>query len=180
MKIAFVTFGCRLNRAESLDLEARYRTAGHEIIDLGSVPQPSVPQPSQSSGPVPKTTGTVPKTTGTVPDLILVRGCSVTAKAQRDCEKAIAHLRTQFPTAEVRPIGCLPNAGPVPTIGPVPPKNMGKNRAFLHQNCENLPFIQIFAPAQKTSSAVTRRRALLPSGNRKLFWALCRHCDGAV
>ena len=124
MKIAFVTFGCRLNRAESLDLEVRYRAAGHEIIDLGSVPQPSVPQPSQSSGSVPKTTGTVPKTTGTVPDLILVRGCSVTAKAQRDCEKSIAHLRTQFPTAEVRPIGCLPNAGSVPTIGPVP-QNVG-------------------------------------------------------
>ena len=32
MKVAFVTFGCRLNRAESLDLEARYRAAGHEII----------------------------------------------------------------------------------------------------------------------------------------------------
>ena len=119
MKIAFVTFGCRLNRAESLDLEARYRTAGHEIIDLGSVPQPS-----QSSGTVPKTSGTVPILTGSIPDLILVRGCSVTAKAQRDCEKAIAHLRTQFPTAEVRPIGCLPNAGTVPTLGTVP-KNVG-------------------------------------------------------
>ncbi|MBQ6007863.1 MAG: radical SAM protein [Kiritimatiellae bacterium] len=113
MKVAFVTFGCRLNRAESLDLEARYRAAGHEIIDLGSVPQPSL------------SSGTVPKTSGAVPDLILVRGCSVTAKAQRDCEKSIAHLRTQFPTAEVRPIGCLPNAGPVPTIGPVPPENLG-------------------------------------------------------
>ena len=113
MKVAFVTFGCRLNRAESLDLEARYRAAGHEIIDLGSVPQPSL------------SSGTVPKTSGAVPDLILVRGCSVTAKAQRDCEKAIAHLRTQFPTTEVRPIGCLPNAGPVPTIGPVPPENLG-------------------------------------------------------
>lgn len=131
MKVAFVTFGCRLNRAESLDLEARYRAAGHEIIDLGSVPQPS-----QSSGAAPKASGkrsgAVPKTSGTVPDLILVRGCSVTAKAQRDCEKAIAHLRTQFPTTEVRPIGCLPDAGTVPTIGPVPqnagtvpPKNMG-------------------------------------------------------
>ena len=114
MKVAFVTFGCRLNRAESLDLEARYRAAGHEIIDLGSLPQPS-----QSSGTVPipsvpQPSGPVPDLTGSVPDLILVRGCSVTAKAQRDCEKAIAHLRTQFPTAEVRPIGCLPNAGSVP------------------------------------------------------------------
>lgn len=109
MKVAFVTFGCRLNRAESLDLEAHYRAAGHEIIDLGSVPEPS------------QASGTVPKTSGTVPDLILVRGCSVTAKAQRDCEKTIAHLQTQFPTAEVRPIGCLPNAGTVPNnVGTVP------------------------------------------------------------
>ena len=120
MKVAFVTFGCRLNRAESLDLEAHYRAAGHEIIDLGSVPEPS-----QASETVPKTSGktsgAVPKTSGTVPDLILVRGCSVTAKAQRDCEKTIAHLQTQFPTAEVRPIGCLPNAGTVPNnVGTVP------------------------------------------------------------
>ena len=104
MKVAFVTFGCRLNRAESLDLEARYQSAGHEIIDLGAVPQATIISPS----------GTVP-TVGPVPDLILVRGCSVTAKAQRDCEKAIAHLRAQFPTAEVRPLGCLPNAQPLPT-----------------------------------------------------------------
>ena len=88
MKVAFVTFGCRLNRAESLDLEARYRAAGHEIIDLG--------------GPRSRAAA--------IPDLILVRGCSVTAKAQRDCEKAIAHLRTRFPTSEIRPIGCLPSA----------------------------------------------------------------------
>ena len=52
MKVAFVTFGCRLNRAESLDLEARYRAAGHEIVDLGSVPQ--------SSGTVPKNRGLSP------------------------------------------------------------------------------------------------------------------------
>ena len=32
MKVAFVTFGCRLNRAESLDLEARYRAAGHAVL----------------------------------------------------------------------------------------------------------------------------------------------------
>ena len=106
MKVAFVTFGCRLNRAESLDLEARFRAAGHEIIDLGSVPRHS-----QSSGTVPDLMGSVPTTSGTVPNLILIRGCSVTAKAQRDCEKAIAHLQTQFPTAEVRPIGCLPMRG---------------------------------------------------------------------
>ena len=130
MKVAFVTFGCRLNRAESLDLEARYRAAGHEIIDLGG-PRPVAAEEPVTGGPRSYAAGT--------PDLILVRGCSVTAKAQRDCEKAIAHLRTQFPTAEVRPIGCLPNAGPVPTIGPVPQKNMGKIPGTGPKNLGSVP-----------------------------------------
>ena len=100
MKVAFVTFGCRLNRAESLDLEARYRAAGHEIVDLDMAsPATGSPRPVADN----------------IPDLILVRGCSVTAKAQRDCEKAIAHIRARFPTTEIRPIGCLPNAQPLPT-----------------------------------------------------------------
>ncbi len=156
MKVAFVTFGCRLNRAESLDLEARYRAAGHEIIDLGG-PRPVAaeepvtggPRPVAAEEPVtggprscaaeePVTGGPRSYAAGT-PDLILVRGCSVTAKAQRDCEKAIAHLRTQFPTAEVRPIGCLPNAGPVPTIGPVPQKNMGKIPGTGPKNLGSVP-----------------------------------------
>lgn len=100
MKVAFVTFGCRLNRAESLDLEARYRAAGHEIVDL-DMASPATGWPSHVAD--------------NIPDLVLVRGCSVTAKAQRDCEKAIAHLRTRFPTTEIRPVGCLPNAQLPPT-----------------------------------------------------------------
>jgi len=101
MKVAFVTFGCRLNRAESLDLEARYRTTGHEIIDLESIP------PDME----------------VVPDLILVRGCSVTAKAQRDCEKAIVHLRARFPSTEIRPIGCLTKALHAPMPQPAIPNS---------------------------------------------------------
>ncbi len=138
MKVAFVTFGCRLNHAESLDLEARYRAAGHEIIDLGG------PRPVAAEEPV---TGGPRSCAAETPDLILVRGCSVTAKAQRDCEKAIAHLRTCFPTTEIRPLGCLPNAqstgtvpaismGTVPTISGSVPHNMGPvpmqtSRAYL-------------------------------------------------
>ena len=138
MKVAFVTFGCRLNRAESLDLEARYRAAGHEIIDLGG------PRPVAAEEPV---TGGPRSCAAETPDLILVRGCSVTAKAQRDCEKTIAHLRARFPTSEIRPIGCLPNAqstgtvpaismGTVPTISGSVPHNMGPvpmqtSRAYL-------------------------------------------------
>ena len=38
MRIAFVTFGCRLNRAEALDMEAEALAAGHDIVPLGTVP----------------------------------------------------------------------------------------------------------------------------------------------
>jgi threonylcarbamoyladenosine tRNA methylthiotransferase MtaB len=49
--------------------------------------------------------------TGTVPiDCIIVRGCSVTAKAQHECEKEIARLKRKFPKAEIIPTGCLPGA----------------------------------------------------------------------
>lgn len=85
MTVAFKTFGCRLNRAEALDLEAAVQAAGHTVIDL-------------------------PTGTGPAPDCIVVRGCSVTARAQRDCEKEIAHLQARFPHSRLVVQGCLPNA----------------------------------------------------------------------
>ena len=96
MTVAFKTFGCRLNRAEALDLEADFLAAGHTIVPL----------PSE----------------GSVPDLIIVRGCSVTARAQRDCEKEIEHLRKTFPFSQVIVTGCLPNAGtdPLKSLGTGP------------------------------------------------------------
>ncbi len=99
MKVAFVTFGCRLNRAESLDLEARYRAAGHEIIDLGGPRSCAADEEPAKGGPrscaAEGTGGSSFCSTesggprccaANIPNLILVRGCSVTAKAQRDCE----------------------------------------------------------------------------------------------
>ena len=82
MTVAFKTFGCRLNRAEALDLEASFRAAGHTILQLNE----------------------------RAPDVIVVRCCSVTARAQRDCEKEIAHLRERFPQSRVIITGCHPNS----------------------------------------------------------------------
>lgn len=80
VNVALQTFGCRLNRAEALDHEARLLADGHCVVPLdGGVP----------------------------PDIIVVRGCSVTAKAERDCRKAIARLRLQFPSARIEITGCL-------------------------------------------------------------------------
>ncbi len=80
MNVAFQTFGCRLNRAEALDHEARLLAEGHVAVSLED---------------------------GAPPDLIVVRGCSVTAKAERDCRKAIARLRARFPSASIEITGCL-------------------------------------------------------------------------
>lgn len=95
MNVAFQTFGCRLNRAEALDHEARLNAEGHVTVSLeGDTP----------------------------PDLIVVRGCSVTAKAERDCRKAIARLRARFPSARIEITGCL-NA-PLPSSLPPLPSSL--------------------------------------------------------
>lgn len=78
MKVCFETFGCRLNKAEALQQEADYAAKGWEITD------------SHSDA-----------------DLFIVRGCSVTARAQRDCEKLIDHLKRKYPAKPIRIEGCL-------------------------------------------------------------------------
>ena len=78
MKVCFETFGCRLNRAEALDEEARCAAAGHEIVK-----------------------------THAEADIVVVRGCSVTARAQRDSERLVAHIRRKYPLVKVLVEGCL-------------------------------------------------------------------------
>lgn len=78
MKVCFETYGCRLNKAEALQMEADYLAAGWE-------------------------TTTVHKDA----DLIVVRGCSITQRAQSDCENLIAHLKKHYPNTAVHVCGCL-------------------------------------------------------------------------
>ena len=78
MKVCFETFGCRLNRAEALDQEAEYLAAGWELTD------------SHSDA-----------------DVIVVRGCSVTRRAQRDCEHLIAHIKKKYPLKRLLIEGCI-------------------------------------------------------------------------
>lgn len=81
MKVCFETFGCRLNKAEALQMEAEYLAKGWETTK-----------------------------THKDADLFVVRGCSVTRRAQEDCEKLIAHLRHRYPAKVVRVCGCLSQA----------------------------------------------------------------------
>jgi threonylcarbamoyladenosine tRNA methylthiotransferase MtaB len=111
MNICFDTFGCRLNRAEALEDEARSLAKGHHVVS------------SHAEA-----------------DLIVIRGCSVTARAQHDCEKLVAHLHENYPGKRVFLTGCLPNAKKldisslsragkdIPVAAPVPKRTA---RAYL-------------------------------------------------
>ena len=78
MKVCFETFGCRLNKAEALQMEADYLADGWEVTTKHSDA-----------------------------NLFVVRGCSVTARAQYECEKLIAHLRRHYPATQLRILGCI-------------------------------------------------------------------------
>lgn len=81
MKVCFETFGCRLNRAEALEEEAKYIARGWTVTKSHADAH-----------------------------LIIVRGCSVTARAQHDCEKTIEHLKKKYPHVRVIVTGCLAKA----------------------------------------------------------------------
>ena len=81
MKVCFETFGCRLSRAEALEDEAKYLARGWERTESHADAQ-----------------------------LIVVRGCSVTARAQKDCERLIDHIKRKYPFKRVLVTGCLPSA----------------------------------------------------------------------
>lgn len=105
MKVRFETFGCRLNRAEALQREADFLAAGWERVDDFMDA-----------------------------DLVVVRGCSVTSKAQTECERLIARIRRKRPDAKVLIEGCLHDKGddddPLPpSDGSALPKRTA--RAFL-------------------------------------------------
>ena len=174
MRVAFVTFGCRLNHAEALDMEARVAAAGHEIVNLGTVPT----SPS----------GTVPANPlGTVPvDMIIVRCCSVTAKAQKDCEKEIARLRRLYPTSQIIPVGCLPGTVPINLPGTVPTASSGTvpmatSRAYLkvQDGCSGkcsfcvVPQFRGRPVSQPLDAILDRARAFLAAGFRELVITGC-------
>ena len=81
MKVCFETFGCRLNRAEALEMEAEYLAKGWETTENHADA-----------------------------DLFIVRGCSVTGRAEHDSLKLIEHLRSKYPNKRVIITGCLPSA----------------------------------------------------------------------
>ena len=173
MRICFVTFGCRLNRAESLEQEAQYAAAGWDVVQL------------------PSSVDEVDELNAAVPDVIVVRGCSVTAKAQRDCEKKIAQLRIRFPDAEILTVGCLPDAKPIPPhLAPssLPdvsaPVNRRFSRAYLkvQDGCSGkcafciVPSFRGTPVSVPFEQALSRARAYLDAGFREIVVTGCNLC----
>ncbi len=107
MKVCFETFGCRLSRAEALDQEAEFAARGWV-----------------------RTEGHADA------DLIVVRGCSVTRHAQRDCERLIEHIKRKHPFKRLVVTGCLadrtkPFVLKQRTDGVPPPVPTRTSRAYL-------------------------------------------------
>src|SRR5688572_9525162 len=76
MKYAVVTFGCRVNQADSLHLEEQLRTRGAEA---------SSPEHA---------------------DLVIVNTCSVTASADQGARQTIRRIARENPTARIVATGC--------------------------------------------------------------------------
>ena len=109
MKVCFETFGCRLNKAEALQMEADYLADGWEVTTKHSDA-----------------------------NLFVIRGCSVTARAQYECEKLIAHLKRHYPAAGIKICGCLSDASkpskplePLKPSKPLEPLPVRTARAYL-------------------------------------------------
>ena len=167
-----MTFGCRLNQAESLDLEAQYAAAGWNIAQLPS-----------ASEDVASLKHAI--------DVIIVRGCSVTAKAQRDCERKIAQLRRRFPGAEILIVGCHPSAKPIPPHLAPPslpaadaPINRQLSRAYLkiQDGCSGkcafciVPAFRGPPISVPFDRVLTRARAYLNAGFREIVVTGCNLC----
>ena len=102
MNVCFETFGCRLNRAEALEDEAKAIAAGNTVVKEHSKA-----------------------------DVIIIRGCSVTGKAQHECEHFIEHLKKHYPNKRIWKTGCLKDSKPfvIKSEGIVVP--MRTARAYL-------------------------------------------------
>ena len=168
MKVCFETFGCRLNRAEALEEEAKYLARGWELTASHKDAQ-----------------------------LIVVRGCSVTARAQRDCERLVAHIRGKYPLKRVLVTGCLPGAkkdyavrefaaraargaapGAAPAATPVPLRTA---RAYLkvQDGCSGrcafciVPQFRGKATSVPREEVLARAQAFLDAGYRELVVTGC-------
>lgn len=87
MTVAFKTFGCRLNRAESANFESSFTAAGFARVPFG-----------------------------TRADVVVFHTCAVTQSAENECLKLIRSLRKKEPSAVLVMAGCAVEAAARDTL----------------------------------------------------------------
>jgi len=78
MKFSLVTFGCKLNQAESEKISADLIMNGGIRVNLKSNP-----------------------------DMVIINSCAVTIKAVRECRQKVSYIKRHFPQAKVVVTGCF-------------------------------------------------------------------------
>lgn len=154
MNVCFETFGCRLNRAEALEDEAKCLAVGHKVV-----------------------------TDHKEADFFVIRGCSVTSRAQRDCEKLIAHLREKYPTKRIHVTGCLRDARPfiVKQRDELPPVPVRTARAYLkaQNGCNGectfciVPRFRGRSAAEDFDSVIGKAKRFIDAGYREIVLTGC-------
>ena len=154
MNVCFETFGCRLNRAEALEDEAKCLAVGHKVV-----------------------------TDHQEADFFVIRGCSVTSRAQRDCEKFIAHLREKYPNKRIHVTGCLKEARPfvVKRKDEIPPVPMSTARAYLkaQDGCNGectfciVPRFRGKSAAEEFTTVVDKAKRFIDAGYHEIVLTGC-------
>ncbi len=155
--MCFDTFGCRLSRAEALDQEAEFLERGWELTE----------QHSDA-------------------DLIVVRGCSVTRRAQRDCERLIEHIKAKYPHKRLVVTGCLAQKSKPFTLRPraaddPPPVPTRTSRAYLkvQDGCSGIcafcivPRFRGKSVSVDFDEAVAKARRFIEAGYREIVVTGC-------
>jgi threonylcarbamoyladenosine tRNA methylthiotransferase MtaB len=146
MRIALLTFGCRVNQAESLAMQRELYETGATIVDARDA------------------------------ELVLVNSCSVTATADQGTRQSIRRIARENPAARIVVTGCYATRAPgevanLPGVARIVP-NVRKERiveealAALRVNSPRYVG-QSFSPASGTAEAVPHVPLFV--GNRTAF-----------
>ena len=82
MQVAFCTFGCKVNQAESRELEQAFSAKGCAVIELSAE---------------------------VAPDWIIINSCAVTHAAERKARNLLRRLNRDYPLAKLILCGCYAN-----------------------------------------------------------------------
>lgn len=113
-------------------------------------------------------------------DLFVVRGCSVTARAQHECEKLIDHLKRHYPAVQIRVCGCLESAEKAPaTPSSAVPARTARAYLKVQDGCAGMctfcivPKFRGQSRSEAFAQILDRARRFIDSGYREIVVTGC-------